>query len=129
MSKLEFTKGTSIRWDKKYQTDEGYHWSLSSDESNARGCTINAHLVLMTTSDTDFYGTPMDKTPDMQLIAEAFNVANETGLSPREMKDKLDEAAKAIERLKKQVELCDYRDSLGHELRMNAAYLDLITLP
>lgn len=41
---------------------------------------------------------------------------------------KLKEAHEAIERLKRQVELCDYRDGLDHELRMNAAYLDLITL-
>ena len=43
--------------------------------------------------------------------------------------EKLEKAVKAIERLKRQVELCDYRDGLGHDLKMNAAYLDLITLP
>lgn len=42
--------------------------------------------------------------------------------------DLIRQGVEAVERLKQQVELCEFRDPLGHDLRMNAAYLDLITL-
>jgi hypothetical protein len=62
------------------------------------------------------------------LYADAHNTANEVDMLPSELLAKLREVSQTIERLKKQVELCDYRDGLDHDLRMNAAYLDLITL-
>lgn len=65
---------------------------------------------------------------DAELIADAGATANEVDMLPSELLAKLREVSQTIERLKKQVELCDYRDGLDHELRMNAAYLDLITL-
>ena len=59
-----------------------------------------------------------------KLIAQAPSLAAENAL----LADRLKEVEEVVDRLKKQVELCDYRDGLDHELRMNAAYLDLITI-
>lgn len=38
------------------------------------------------------YGEP----EDTDFVAEAFNVTNETGMGPREMKEKLDEAVRLL---------------------------------
>lgn len=76
----------------------------------------------------DFFSLEEEHWANAELYMLAHNVYNQTGLSPRDLVEKLRGFAEAVERLKKQVELCDYRDGLDHEFRMNAAYLDLITI-
>ena len=73
--------------------------------------------------DSGHIGTE-EREANAKLIAQAPSLAAENAL----LADRLKEVEEVVDRLKKQVELCDYRDGLDHELRMNAAYLDLITI-
>ncbi len=61
---------------------------------------------------------------ELTVLSAPPSLAAENAL----LADRLKEVEEVVDRLKKQVELCDYRDGLDHELRMNAAYLDLITI-
>ncbi len=73
--------------------------------------------------DSGHIGTE-EREANAKLIAACPSLAAENAL----LADRLKEVEEVVDRLKKQVELCDYRDGLDHELRMNAAYLDLITI-
>lgn len=98
MSKLDvskITKGTNIRWEQCYEIN-GYHWALVSDESNKAGGVINAYTVLFSDDETDMSGVSIGEQPDLLLYAEAHNVTNETGMGPREMKEKLEEAVRLL---------------------------------
>lgn len=64
------------------------------------------------------------KESELTVLSTPPDLAAENAL----LAERLKEVEEVVARLKKQVELCDYRDGLGHELRMNAAYLDLITI-
>jgi len=65
------------RWSRTYELYDEWtvglakHWCLHNPASDAKGSTLNGHLVLLSHSPNDYDGKPLDKSPDFELIANA----------------------------------------------------------
>jgi|GEM_PF-1988205 len=88
MSELKITKG---EWS-VFETDAGLVW-VDND------CGDNICDMYHKKNSNDFYKKPNAKE-NADLIAEAGNVANETGLTPRQLLEQRDELLRIVKGMK-----------------------------